>query len=310
MIDNIKLAASFSHTDKSNVFSNILVLNGIVTAQNEMTGISLEIDSDIDFCCNAKQLVSILNNCDPSEMKMNIKNNKLYISSGRFKSNLPIIDAGSYPRVDQSGAPINIQPDIINIMNSIIQFADPNDVRMALRGVELANGSVNATNGHMAIKKYTDNIDGFEPVVIPVKSISLMSKVNAHIDTISSNKNIVCFNFDDGYLFTRVIDQKMPDINKIISEIKVKTELSLISDAVKSINSMCDNDRTVVLGEEIKTKSGDASISGFNINECAFNSDYLVKIVDIADCIDFSKYPAACPFEGDGLKGAVIGVIL
>lgn len=309
MIDNIKLAASFAHTDKSNVFSNILVSSGIVTAQNEIVGISLEIDVDVDFCCNAKQLVSALNNCELSDVKMTIKNNKLYIVSGRFKSNIPIIEIDSYPRVNQSGIPIDIQHDIIGVMNGITQFTDPNDVRAALRGIELAKNSVNATNGHVAIKKEIDEIVDFESVVIPSKSINMMAKVNAHIDTISGNGHLIFFNFNDGYLFTKIIDQKMPDIGRILSGIEEKTELSLIADAVKSMNSMCDTDRTIILSDEIKTKSGNASISGFNIKECAFNSDYLLKIIEVADSIDFTKYPSACPFEGDGLQGAVVGVI-
>ncbi len=310
MIDNIKLAASFAHNDKSNIFSNILISGGIVTAQNEITGVSLDADINIDFCCSAKQLVSALNNCDPLDIDITAKNNKVFIKSGRFKSNIELVDIDSYPGIDQSGVAINVQHDILNKMNGITQFTDPNDVRLALRGVELSSGSVNATNGHVAVKKQIDDMDGFEPIIIPSKSVNMMAKVNAHIDTVSCNGNLVLFNFNDGYLFSKVIDQKMPDISRILSDIKVKTDLLLIADAIKSMNSMCDVDRTVLIGNEIKTKSGNASISGFDINDCAFNSDYLIKISEIADIIDFSVYPKACPFEGDDIKGAVVGVVV
>ena len=310
MIDNIKLVSGFSHNDKSNVFSNILVNDGVVTAQNDITGISLEIELDVNFCCNAKRLKQSLNNCDPEKVKFSVKNDKLFIVSGRFKSNIPVIPIDSYPRVDQSGSPLIVQSDIINSLNGLVQFTDPNDVRMALRGVEVSGNSISATNGHMAIKKSIDEIEGIENIIIPSKSISMMVKVNVHVETISSNGKLVFFNFNDGYLFSKTIDQKMPDIEKILSDVEEKTEFSLLSDAIKSINSMCDDDRTIILGEEIKTRSGDASISGFQLKESAFNSDYLIKIMEVADVIDFSKYPASCPFEGLGVRGAVIGVIL
>lgn len=310
MIDNIKIASNFAHNDRSSVLSNVLVLNGQVTAQNDMVGISLNIESDVDFCCNANMLTRALNNCDPSNIKLSIKNKKLHIQSGRFKSNIEIIDTNTYPVIDKDGDVQKVQGDILNKMNLITQFTDPNDVRMALRGVELSDESVNATNGHVAVKVDIDEIKGFNNIVIPSKSIMAMAKINAHVDTLQSNGSMVFFNFNDGYLFSRLIDQKMPDINRILSELDNKIELSGIKDAVKSINSMCDVDKTIILGPEIKTRSGDSSISGFNIKECAFNSDYLLKIIDIADHIDFSPYPSPCPFEADNIKGAVVGVII
>lgn len=310
MIDNIKLAVSFSHNDNSNVFSNILVNNGIVTCQNDIVGISLDIDSDINFCCNAARLLKALNNCSPEKLKMVIKNDKLHISSGRFKSFIPTIPIESYPTANNSGKSYNINSDIINIMNSITQFTDPNDVRIALRGVELSHGSVSATNGHVAVKRYIDDIEGLKSVIIPSKSLNIMAKVNAHIDSVSSDENIIFFNFNDGYLFSRTIDQKMPDIEKILTDIKEVTDLSQLKDPIKSISSMCDFDKTLILGKEIKTRSGDASIDGFNLKESAFNADYLQKIIEIADKIDFSPYPGACPFEGDNIRGAIVGIVI
>jgi len=310
MIDNTKLAASFAHNDKSNVLSNILISDGVVTAQNDMTGISLDTDISENFCCNAIQLVKSLSNCDLLKIEITLKNNKVFIKSGRFKSNIETIDINSYPKTEYKGNAINVQHDILNCMNGISQFTDPNDVRLSLRGVELSRDSVNATNGHVAVKKLIEPISGFKSIIIPSKSINMMAKVNAHIDSVTHSGSIVFFNFNDGCLFSKVIDQKMPDINKILSDINVKTELSLIADAVKSINSMCDVDKTILIGKEIKTRSGNAEIDGFDINECAFNSDYLLKIIEIADDIDLSVYPKACPFEGDGIRGAVIGVII
>lgn len=310
MIDTIKTVSGFAHNDNSNIFSNILVINGIITAQNDMCGISLDIDVDDDFCCNARSLLNVVKNCDPEKIKMSVKNGFLNVSSGRLKSKIQTVPTGSYPIIDQSGDPVKVQSDIIKAMSGMSVFSDPNDVRMALRGVELSSESINATNGHMAVKKEIEKIDIDKSVVIPSKSILIMSKVNAIIDTISMNSNFILFNFDDGYMFSKFIDQKMPDIDRILSDIENKTNVELLRDSIKSIHSMCGNDKTVIFGESIKTRDGNTSIDGFNLNDSAFNSEYLLKIFDIADDIDISKYPASCPFEGDGIRGAIIGVII
>lgn len=308
MKNNIKLVASFSHKDNSNIFSNVLVKSGFMTAQNGVAGISVKVDTDIDFCCNADRLSQALNLCDKDKMKLNIKNKRLYISSGRFKSNIALLSIDSYPTIENNGDPIEIQSDIISQIASIIQFTDPNDIRPALQGVAITNGFIKATNGHMAIKKEISNI-AIDEVIIPSKSIQMIVKGNTVINSMMIKDKTVFFNFDDGYLFTKTIDQKMPDIDRILSKIEQNTDLSDLKESIKSMAPLCGGDKTLILGEEIKTRKGDSSIDGFNLPDCAFNVDYLLKIIDIADTIDFSPYPDPCPFEGDGIIGAVVGIL-
>jgi hypothetical protein len=119
---------------------------------------------------------------------------------------------------------------------------------------------------------------------------------------------MVFFNFDDGFLFSKTIDHKMPDIDRILVEMKEKTELLKIADPIKSISSLCDGNRIIHLGKSIENNDGSASIDGFNLKESSFNADYLLKIIDVADYIDLSQYPGVCPFSGDGIVGAVAGV--
>lgn len=308
MINNIKLVSNFASRDKSHVFSNVLVKDGFMTAQNDMAGISVAVDSDIDFCCNAEKLNQVLNNCKKGKLKTSIKNERIYISSDRFKSNIGLIDENMYPSIIHDGENIDVQSDIITQLNSITQFTDPNDIRMPLRGVALTDGYIKATNGHIAIKKSIDHIDGIDEIIIPTKAIQLISKANTIINSLSIKENMIIFNFDDGFVFTRMIDQKMPDIDRVLSEIEKPTSLIDISEAVKSIAPMCGDSKTMLLGKTIQNQKGDALIDGFDLDDVAFNSDYLLKIIDVASVIDFSKYPGACPFLGEEITGAVIGI--
>ena len=308
MINNIKLVSGFAHRDKSNIFSNVLIKDGFMTAQNELTGISVAVDCDIDFCCNADRLNQSLINCDPEKLKLSIKNSRVYIVSGRFKSNIELIPVDNYPLIDNSGDSIDIQPDIISQLSSITQFTDPNDIRIALQGVALTDGFIKATNGHMAIKKTIQNISGIDELIIPTKSLQSMIKANTIIKSMTVKNKMVFFNFEDGYVFTKTLDHKMPDIDKILCEMSEQTDISLLQGAIKSIAALCGDSRTIILGNTIQNQNGDASIGGFNLKETAFNADYLLKIIDIADFIDFSKYPGPCPFIGSDIKGAIVGI--
>ena len=308
MIKNIKLVSQFALKDKSHINSNVLVKNGKMIAQNDYCGISIDVDSDIDFCCNAQRLNQVLNNCDAGKLKINIKNERLYISSGRFKSNIELIpiDNYFYPNSDEES--INIQSDIINQLNILSQFTEPDDVRLAMRGVAITNGSLKATNGHMLIKKDIDPID-IDEVIIPTKSINLLSKVNAFIDSISINESSVFFYFNDGFLFSKSIDAKMPDLDRVIPDFNDPIKIEPLIDPIKSIAPLCEGlSKVVVLGDCIKTQDGSTSFDGFNIKESAFNADYLLKIINVADEIDFSNYPNPCPFRSDGIIGAIAGI--
>ena len=307
MIKNIKKVAAFAHRDNSNAYSNILIKDGMMTAQNDLNGISIKGDSELEFCCNADRLSKSLSLCDESKMKMSIKNKRLYIVSGRFKSNIPLTDIDSYYLPDFDGAFTSCQSDIINQLSSISQFTDVNNVRVALQGVEISSNAIKATNGHMAVVKNIDEIGDIEPVIIPTKSIMSMVKVNADVNAIMVKGKSVYFNLDEGILFTKTIDQKMPDIERIITKMENIIDLTLLKDPIKSLASMCSDD-VMILGETISNRKGDASMDGFTLPDCAFNVNYLLKIMDVADSIDFSQHPKACPFIGDNIRGAVAGL--
>jgi len=275
----------------------------------EMRGISVKVDSDLDFCCNAERFKQALNNCDPSKTKYSIKNNKIYITSGRFRSNIELHPTESYPAVKNDNDNIKVQNDILNQLEIVSAFTDVADVRTFCHGVSMSGGKLSATNGRIAVEKTISDMD--INLVIPTKAINAMSKVNSIIDSISVDGGTIYFNVEDGFMFTRTIDIKMPDLSKMWGKVDNVTEISEISEAVKTIAPFCEFDRTMIFSDEIKTKNGDSSVDGFNFKEVAFNVDFILKIINVADRIDLSvEFPKGCPFEGDGLRGVIVGVKL
>lgn len=309
MIKNIITVASFASKDKSSVLSNIIIKDGFATAQNGLVGASLAINSDIDFCCNADKLRMALNNCSDDKLKISNNKNKIVINSGKFKSSIELADIESYPMPAIEYDHHQTQTDIISHIGIVSKFSDQNDVRVALQGVAITGSKLSATNGHMAIIK--DIIDTkLDEVIIPTKAIQSLSKPGFDILNIGVKDKTIFFGCDEGFLFSKTIDYKMPDISKIITQMENEQPISEMIDDLKSIAPLCGDSRHVMIGESISTLIGDALFSGYSYDECAFNVDYLLKISDVADMIDLSKYPDACPFSGSGVIGAVVGVRL
>ena len=86
--------------------------------------------------------------------------------------------------------------------------------------------------------------------------------------------------------------------------------MSDLRDHIKSISQFCDETNTIRLGKSISNRDESTKIDGFELTESAFNADFLLKVIDIAEVIDLSKYPEVCPFEGNGIQGAIAGVRL
>ena len=305
MKNQINKASNFASRDKNSMYANVLIKDAKVQCQDGMAGISIDIDTDLSFCCNAEKLKTILSNCNESDLKITV-GKKLNIKSGNFKSSIKLAEIESYPAVTNNSEMKDIA-SIIPDMKMLSKFTDPTDVRLFVHGVYLTKDGMSATNGHVAVKK-TIALDVESGVIVPTKSIDKFSALKEDINSIAIENQSIYFGFDGGFVFSKTIDTKMPDISKFFCKVEDATLLSDIKQPIQQISSLCFDSRTVLIKDEIKTLDWESVISGFNYPECAFNVDYMLDIIDIADIIDLSKYPDACPFEGDNIQGIISGI--
>jgi len=307
MINQIKLAAKFAHKDKNNAASNIYVNDGLMQSHDLVCGITLQVDSDFNFCCNAAKLNQVVSKCDPDKLKLTLKNGKLEVKSGRIRSKIDTMPLDSYPYFEQMEAYSEYEANILEDLKDLSKFTDPDDVRLFMQGVLIHDNAIVATNGHVAVKK-TIELPVMDASNIPTKSIIKLSSAKLECSKLSVAENSVEFIFNGGRMFTKKISSPYPDVDRIISDIENPTVIESFIDDLKTINSMCSDDKTVVIGDNLETRDGSTKIEGVNLPECCFNSDYLINIASVAHSIDLSTFPAPCPFEGDNIKGAIVGI--
>jgi len=306
MIDQIKMASRFAHKDKSHYFSNICVIDGLVQCQDFLSGITLQVDSDINFCCNAAKLNQVVSKCDPANTKFELKAGNLEIKSGRIKAKIETIPVGNYPFFTQEDHH-EFEIDIIEDLKNVSVFTSPDDVRVFMQGVIIDKNAIFATNGHVVVKKEIELETDIQSI-IPTKSIIKFHGAKLDCGKISISEKSVEFIFNGGRMFTRKIASKSPDINRMIGEVKNPISVDDFIEDLKIINSMCSDDKTIIIGKHLETRDGSAKIEDVNLPDCAFNSDYLINVCEISTHIDLSNFPEPCQFEGDGIKGVLAGI--
>lgn len=185
-----------------------------------------------DICFSLKTLVDTLKKVDqdkPVTIKT-IENNKVVISSGRFKSTVQYLDAEYFPEIDTKGnkvlTAIFKKTDLFQLAESTKFCVDTGSYRVFLRGVNVrfSNGLAEfvASNGHlMAYCKATVDNDIEYDIIIPKKTLDVISSMTKtaeqEIITMNVSSNSISLDVDDTTVVSVLIDAKYPNVAQIIN---------------------------------------------------------------------------------------------
>lgn len=191
-----------------------------------------------------------------AEVDVELKDQRLHIRTGRFRSALATLPANDFPSVDQSVCDISIRIDSKALKRLIdkTSFAMAHqDVRYFLNGmlIELGQGFIRtvATDGHrLAMSNLVLNYEGRSTqVIVPRKGVlelqRLLNEVEGDV-TVSMSSNHLGVETDDFSLTTKLVDGRFPDYNRVIPKNGSKTILADRLELRQAFN------RTAILSNE------------------------------------------------------------
>jgi DNA polymerase-3 subunit beta len=220
------------------VLSNLLL---IVTGNRlSMTGTDLEVEligrlevvssEDGEITVPARKLVDICREIpERADIEFSLKENRLEIRSGRFRSTLSTLPAVDFPSVDQASPEVTAEMDSKAFKKLLDQTAfamAQQDVRYFLNGmlIELGNNQVRAvaTDGHrLAMSDLEqEGLDGqAKQVIIPRKGVIEIQRLLQEVEDKvvvaigSSHLGVTSSIFT---LTTKLVDGKFPDYDRVI----------------------------------------------------------------------------------------------
>lgn len=301
------------------ILSNILIVasgskvsfNATDLDININESIQAQIEEDGSTTTHAATLLEATRKIvDGSQIKLELSNNQLILSSGKTIFNLHTLSPDEFPNIpgEEIINKIEIPSEDLLTLFSKTSFATSNDeTRHYLCGVYLHNNNNNlcavATDGHklaLANTPVESDISSLKGIIIPKKAIQIISKLLDETDDIVNlhiSENKLTIKLMQISMSCKLIDGNFPDYQKIIptnNDNKINVKIANLSSAVDRVSIVSGKTKgikaTINNGTMQLTSSNIESSSAFDeINieyngspiEIGFNANYLLHIINL-----------------------------
>lgn len=247
--------------DASNITSHILleITNDILIIKStdlEM-GLKVVIKDITDYTdgkatINGSNLLGILKRLKNDTLNIEVIDNNLIIKQNRSKFKLPMYDANEYPSFPENTTKNQLNINSIHLIESIKKITpaiDNNNPKFELNGalIDIKNSKINfvSTDTRRLAVAHLENISNEEAkIIIPKKAIIEIQKLFFDEITISYNETYLIINTPNMQFFTKLINGKYPDYERIIpNSLKHTIEVAKDSliDSIKLVTSLSPN---------------------------------------------------------------------
>jgi len=279
MFDNVitSMQPFLEKKDASNITSHILleIIDNILIIKStdlEM-GLKVIIKDIVNYTdgkatINGSNLLGILKRLKNDTLNIEVIDNNLIIKQNRSKFKLPMYDANEYPAFPENNTNNKLNINSIHLIESIKKITpaiDNNNPKFELNGalIDIKSSKINfvSTDTRRLAVSHLENISNEEAkIIIPKKAIIEIQKLFFDDITISYNETYLIINTTNMQFFTKLINGKYPDYERIIpNSLKYNIEVAKDSliDSIKLVTSLSPNLRLTFSSNSIIFESID-----------------------------------------------------
>lgn len=331
----VGLAADLARPSTMPIMSNLLIGNGKVIASDIDSQITISAPFDFEpYTVPAAKFKTILATLDPdTSLKLDHKDGKLSVKSGRSKFTVQTLPAIEFPQMEvgQFVSSIEIHQEVLKSMLHDVQHAIPShDVRNYINGAFLSvrDGTltvVGTDTARMAVKSIEFDNEKVLEVTIPKLSVGRLIKfLNDGPMTINFYEDKLVFVMGDIEFATKLVTGKFPDFRRVIPKnqntILIDRELMLetLSRATTVLGKIRSSKVTIGTSIEVAcSNNGEIAVDDFPCIwtgapiEFGMNPDFLREALHAMSgdevSLSFGASNAAWMIEdGEGLKAVVM----
>lgn len=321
MLDPLRfVATAVAKKDYVPELTHYRIKSGRVTGYNGMFALSSPIDIDLDVRPKAQPLLAAVAACEDVITLYTTATGRLAIKSGKFRAYIECLPDEPAHTVLPEGEEVELGPLFMEGIHQVAPIMGIDASRPWAMGIKLQNQSMFATNNVIMVE-YWHGVQIPIDVVIPAQAVNELLRINEDPIKVQVTENSISFWFaDNRWLRTQLIDPEGWPLNKIEALFgyrgehffpvdegfeKALTTLKPFIDEYGSIFMTADNLSTSI--EENDGASVDIPIPNVTQKQ-SYNYKNVVLLCEVADRIDWSSYPAPCPFyKGDRLRGIIVG---
>lgn len=315
MLDSIRFVqGAVAKKDFVPALTHFRIQGGTIRGFNGALGICSPIDLNLDCSPKAVPFVKAIQTCQETIQMHLTAAGKLSIKSGKFKALVDCITE-AFPEVEPEGEMIPLQGGMIKALKTLMPFIAEDASRPWARGILFKGQSAFATN-NICLIEYWMEVGSPVEINIPKSAVAELVRIGEEPTSLQMTPNSVTFHFPNGrWLRTQTYSTEWPDLARILDTSGNLTPVpETLWEAVTNIAPFVDDFGRVFMAENsIATGAVDGAtgatmeVPGLAAAGC-YNFQQLLLLDGVAKNIDFGLYPKPCPFQGDRIRGAIIGM--
>jgi len=269
-----------------------------------------------DIACNpkAEPLIKAIGHCDDTVALSMTPAGRLSVKSGAFKALIDCVD-GETPHVEPEGETVEVDGEALLLSLKVLEkFIGDDASRPWSNGILLKGQTAFATN-NVTLVEYWTGATFTRPLCLPRAAVKEILRIGEPPESAQCTDSSITFHFaGDRWLRTQLISTEWPDLQKVLDKASTQQPIDArIFQALVKLKPFCDKFGRIFINEQgISTHENWAEGASYELQQEAleglYNVDMLANLEGTAVSIDWSTYPAPCLFQGDRLRGAIIGM--
>ncbi|WP_292657650.1 DNA polymerase III subunit beta [Nitratifractor sp.] len=267
----INLQPFLEKKDASQITSHIYFETGeddcIVRATDNEIGLQIvtrefEIDHPGSFTANGKKLLDIIRILRDDEIVLELFDNAIMIKQQHSKFKLPVFDAEAFPAFPTVDDKPKISLDSMNLIRNLKKITpaiDTNNPKYELNGALINIKSdttdlVGTDTRRLAVATIPNNSEQELALILPKKAILEIQKLFLDKIEIHYDETTLIITNDDYFFFTRLINGKFPDYERIIPKtLKYQIELPKkeMLEAIRMVTTIANDIKITFLSDAV-----------------------------------------------------------
>lgn len=288
---------------------------GRATGYDGGLAISEPVAIQIDAAVNAKQLLRALKACTDAPTITTDPRGALLVKAGKFKAFAATLPIAEIPRVFPEGVAYGVSAPILPTLKKLSRFIGHDPAQQWNCGVLFSGNSAFATNG-TTIVEHWQSVPFPRPVNVPDALIVELLKRNEEPISLQLADDSLTFHFTGGgWMRSQLSAFSWPDLTRPLSAANATGGRPLTEDffkTLKTVKPFTDEigrilfvDGAVTSAPTKDAPKGATVATNESPGAGSYQVEALLALEGVAHTADFSNYPQALPFYGDGLRGVL-----
>lgn len=318
MLDALKFVqGAVAKKDYQPALTHFRIAGGRVKGYNGTIALSTPIALDITATPKALPFVKAIERCTGTTSVHVTPTGLLSLKSGKFQARIECHDeddAELLDSIEPEGVRAEFPGVVIQALKTLTPFISEDASRPWSRGILLRGNSAYATNNIILAEYWLGQ--QLPEINIPEAAVAELIRIGEEPAATTIGENSITFHFENGrWLRSQLLGTSWPDLDPILSqEGDFKCFPDGFFEAVEVLKPFVDEAGRIYFREgKICTSIFDGQGASVDIEglpaKGAFNFKHLLALQEVVTGIDFTKHPQPCPFRGERLRGAILGMV-